>query len=79
MSVVMFVIIGETADILLRVVVPKYDSPLLRFEIFGPAWSKIVGQVPHTGLFELLIELLSENPLGSDENCDTHHLVIFWS
>ena len=46
------------------------------FDIVGPSKSWTTGQVPHTGLFELLIELLSENPLGSDENCDTHHLVI---
>ena len=36
--------------------------------ILGPSKSWTAGQVPHTGLFELLMELLSENPLGSDEN-----------
>ena len=27
---------------------------------------------------DIFFQLLSENPLGSDENCETHHCFISW-
>ena len=76
---VLSIALQETETILVSVVMLVEDGLIFTDEIFGPCWSAGLGQVPQTGLFELLMELLSENPLGSDENCETHQRVIFWS